>query len=555
MASSKPSALSRLSLFYGNSIAAARLLWLNLLYLFFARRVQARFSRLLRYQSRDIGLATLPSDLDNEDHRHGDAHLLARKRLEDILSAYDARTGVFDGREDSSCLVNKEYIGLLLVDLHKLEANQSYKARVTLYGDEKIYKPLNKSFTASQVALLTHRLSCISSFYLEVHSISEESSQEIIFSRQIYSYSRSQATGKIKLSNIREPLCSIMHSDDLEFLYPRLLLDQPFKHCIHDVDITPSTFNVDAVITWVNNNDPTWQQLWTDRFEDDTLSNSSPGRDPDSDRFSSSDELLYSLRSIHAYLNWIRNVFIVTNCHPPSWLDLNNERVKWVHHSEIMDNTALPTFNSHAIESCLHKIPGLSEHFLYFNDDFVLLKPTSRSVFFDSIGRPLINAENYAIIRESYLRLVDKDYSRAAVNSMNALLRAGMALPQALNLHAHLPYAHRKSVVSELERLLPVHFRETQHAPLRSKLDINVMSFAAHWYGFSNGKYVLNPLSSPRDYLIVRPSNINQLIANKVSPRFACFNDGDGTSKMNSYKKIVSGYLRTRLPSRSFAEL
>jgi hypothetical protein len=106
----------------------------------------------------------------------------------------------------------------------------------------------------------------------------------------------------------------------------------------------------------------------------------------------------------------------------------------------------------------------------------------------------------------------------------------------------------------ELEELLATEFWQTESSPLRSETDINAMSFAAHWYGYSQGKYILNPLSSPRDYLIVKPSNIDDLIHKKVSPRFACFNDGDGTSKLDKYKQIVSSYLGFRLASRSFAE-
>ena len=39
---------------------------------------------------------------------------------------------------------------------------------------------------------------------------------------------------------------------------------------------------------------------------------------------------------------------------------------------DIRESDALPTFNSHAIELNLHRIPGLAPAFLYFNDDFFL---------------------------------------------------------------------------------------------------------------------------------------------------------------------------------------
>lgn len=87
-------------------------------------------------------------------------------------------------------------------------------------------------------------------------------------------------------------------------------------------------------------------------------------------RFADNQELRYSLRSVEKYAPWVRMIFIVTNGQIPSWLNLDNPRVKVITHSEIFTNNShLPTFSSPAIESHLHKIPGLSKKFIYLNDD------------------------------------------------------------------------------------------------------------------------------------------------------------------------------------------
>ena len=87
-------------------------------------------------------------------------------------------------------------------------------------------------------------------------------------------------------------------------------------------------------------------------------------------RFSDHQELRYSLRSVWMHAPWVRNVYIVTNGQVPTWLDLSNPRVKVVPHSTIFPNTThLPTFSSPAIETHIHRIPGLSDKFLYLNDD------------------------------------------------------------------------------------------------------------------------------------------------------------------------------------------
>ncbi len=87
-------------------------------------------------------------------------------------------------------------------------------------------------------------------------------------------------------------------------------------------------------------------------------------------RFADNQELRYSLRSIEKFAPWVRQIFIVTNGQIPSWLNLDNPRIKIVTHAEIFSNQShLPTFSSPAIESHLHKIPGLSKKFIYLNDD------------------------------------------------------------------------------------------------------------------------------------------------------------------------------------------
>jgi len=87
-------------------------------------------------------------------------------------------------------------------------------------------------------------------------------------------------------------------------------------------------------------------------------------------RFEDNDELRYSLRSVEKHAPWVRHIFIVTNGQIPSWLNLDDERVTIVSHSDIFVNRShLPTFSSPAIESHLHRIPGLSEWFIYMNDD------------------------------------------------------------------------------------------------------------------------------------------------------------------------------------------
>lgn len=101
-----------------------------------------------------------------------------------------------------------------------------------------------------------------------------------------------------------------------------------------------------------------------------SLSYVKKSEDVSASRYEDNDELRYSLRSLEKHAPWVRRVYVVTNGQIPYWLNLENPRVTIVTHEEIFLNKShLPTFSSPAIESHLHRIPGLSEKFIYMNDD------------------------------------------------------------------------------------------------------------------------------------------------------------------------------------------
>ncbi|XP_034719441.1 N-acetylglucosamine-1-phosphotransferase subunits alpha/beta [Etheostoma cragini] len=100
------------------------------------------------------------------------------------------------------------------------------------------------------------------------------------------------------------------------------------------------------------------------------ISQSKQDEDVSASRFEDNEELRYSLRSVERHAPWVRHIFIVTNGQIPSWLNLDNPRVTVVTHQDIfLNDSHLPTFSSPAIETHMHRIPGLSQKFIYLNDD------------------------------------------------------------------------------------------------------------------------------------------------------------------------------------------
>src|SRR5690606_16244627 len=129
-----------------------------------------------------------------------------------------------------------------------------------------------------------------------------------------------------------------------------------------DVLLCTARFPIDAVYTWVDDSDPKWQR---ERAKYCGAISRHSERSNHPERFRNRDELRYSLRSIEMYAPFIRQVFIVTSGQVPEWLRTEHPKITLVTHEEIYrDVRHLPTFNSSGIETQLHHIEGLSEHFL-----------------------------------------------------------------------------------------------------------------------------------------------------------------------------------------------
>lgn len=299
---------------------------------------------------------------------------------------------------------------------------------------------------------------------------------------------------------------------------------------------------IDAVYTWVNQADSEWQTMWQESF---------PDNDFDPDRFTSNDELKYSLRSLNKYAPWLNKIYIVSNCKQPNWLT-ESDKIVWVDHQEIFpDNSMLPTFNSHAIECCLHRIPSLQEKFIYMNDDFILSQPCLPSDFFDDTGRSISYFESYGMVNPSSINTTETDYLLAAINS-NILLKKDFKNYNARNLHKHVPYSLKKSVLIEIEEIYPEEFKLTRNAKLRSPTDVNLTSFLYHHFSNIKGHAIKSDTSS----LIVRPENIKNLLAKDCFKyKILCFNDGNGSANDENYKNQTQEFFNRRLAEPASWEL
>lgn len=133
---------------------------------------------------------------------------------------------------------------------------------------------------------------------------------------------------------------------------------------------------IDIVVTWVDDRDPVW------RAKKEKHTGAAPSEGNTEVRYRDWDTLKYWFRGVEKFAPWVRYVYFVTDDQKPQWLNLEHPKLKWVRHTDFIPAEYLPTFNSNAIEWNFHRLPGLAEQFVYFNDDVFLIRDTQPEDFF-----------------------------------------------------------------------------------------------------------------------------------------------------------------------------
>nr|WP_236070871.1 stealth family protein [Streptomyces polyasparticus] len=243
------------------------------------------------------------------------------------------------------------------------------------------------------------------------------------------------------------------------------------------------SFPIDVVYTWVDGRDPEWL-----RRRADCAGQAYHEESANAARYVSRDELRYSLRSLRQNAPWLRTVYLVTDDQVPAWLDTDAPRFRVLSHKEIFgDPSVLPTFNSHAIESQLHHIDGLSEHFLYLNDDVFLGRLTSPQDFFLANGLTKFFPSSVLIPPGPPN---DQDVPVAAAGKNNrALIEAAFGTRIAQKMK-HTPHALRRTVLYEIEERFAQQHQATAGSRFRGLNDLSIVSSLHHYYAFHTARAV-----------------------------------------------------------------
>ncbi len=208
-------------------------------------------------------------------------------------------------------------------------------------------------------------------------------------------------------------------------------------------------YPIDAVISWVDGNDKDHQEKMLPYVEKKLL-NVKEFRT----RFDQVDEIKFTVDSILKFAPFIRNIYIVTDNQTPSFLKLKENQSKYsnisiVDHKIIFSGVKeyLPTFNCRPIETRLYKIPNLSEHFIYFNDDMFLIKPTKSTDFFTD-GFPVLRGE-WKKFDENRLakKIANKFFNNKKLDNHRLAQQKGAKIAGFKKYYKfhHVPYPLRKS--------------------------------------------------------------------------------------------------------------
>lgn len=245
-------------------------------------------------------------------------------------------------------------------------------------------------------------------------------------------------------------------------------------------------FPIDVVYTWVDGSDPVLSEKREAHRPGGARTINE--RETGAARYTSRDELKYSLRSLEMYADFVRHVYIVTDGQTPHWLDPDAEGVTVIDHKEIFaDTDALPVFNSHAIGTQLHRIPGLSEHYLYFNDDVFMGRPVPASQFFHGNGIAQIP------FSPAQLGLGAPHPDDPAPNSAGKNVRRLLAESHGTfttHKFKHTPHPQIRSVMRDIEERFPDEVRRTSRSRFRSPQDIAMGASFHHHYAYLTGRAV-----------------------------------------------------------------
>ncbi|MBQ8484708.1 MAG: capsule biosynthesis protein CapK [Bacteroidaceae bacterium] len=340
---------------------------------------------------------------------------------------------------------------------------------------------------------------------------------------------------------------------------------------------------IDFVVTWLDSSDPEWQKQYCN-FKGVVESG-----DQSSARFRDWDLFKYWFRSVEAYAPWVNKVFLVTNGTFPKWINPNHTKLKLVRHVDYIPERFLPTFNSCTIELHMNKIEGLSDQFVYFNDDCYINAPISPDYYFkeglpcdnnaetffnvpvyDSINRftiypsmmadiGVLNAhfDRREVCKQSPMRWYGKHLGKVGLlNSLYMLMYSKKSKGHFVGFNwKHVEQPFLKSVFEEIWEKEP---EILEDSCTRFREDVILNPYIFRYWQFASNLFYPVKLDKTRKYRIEK-KHMTKILATIMNPnvKSLCINDTPVCTdeEFLIYKRTIHEVFNKKFPQKSSYEL
>jgi hypothetical protein len=307
-------------------------------------------------------------------------------------------------------------------------------------------------------------------------------------------------------------------------------------------------FPIDMVITWVYGGDADWVKRHNEARLKNGFTEEPNHRAPiDWDITYAIDngwprnELFYNVVGASRNLTWIRRLYLVieSETHTPPFLQQLQKIAPFpivlVYHRDIIPATMLPTYNSLCIEFHLDQIPGISDQFIYANDDTIAVNPMSWREFFTSDGKIRVCQSHHTVdsAKESYTAKKSTNLYDTIVHNTFTLITTRLKTP--LPSKVHRIYSMRKDSCAAARHIFCEAVQSFCITPLRCADNVCVQAlFVAkpemvEW--FKNTRY---------DYIVINGEKPNGFSRILKHAKVACMNNFSPETPLRLYIKTLS---------------
>lgn len=329
---------------------------------------------------------------------------------------------------------------------------------------------------------------------------------------------------------------------------------------------------IDFVVTWVDGNDEKWRLK---KAKYDGSINTSKYSMNSEKAYREWGTFKYWFRGVEKFAPWVNKVYLVTDNQKPDWLNINSDKLVLIDHKEIINNEFLPVFSANPIESNIHRIPGLSEHFVFFNDDMYLTSPVSPDDFFSDEGLPKYNTALAPITTDRYstghfqmndMGIITSYFTRKEILKNGQFFSPKQGIKQIVKTllygnakficgfwESHLPYPLLKSTFELVWKKESDALNKTSSNRFRDPSDTNVWLFK--YWQIASGKYAVGDVNLGSLFYLENADNTlwDTIVSKKF--KMMCINDGHNIQNEELVMNNFINALNSLLPEKSSFEL